>query len=1834
MVSCGIQTSTTIMKKFSFLLLLVFSFFDLFGQNIEMPVNTVETITACEGLFYDDGGAGGNYALDQESTLTIEADTEEKLLVIEFLFFNLEVSFDSLYIYDGIDTDAPLILGASGDALPNEGNPIVSSGNVLTFYFKSDVVVGLAGWEAKISCYDTSIEPVPNFSVDELISCEGTVQFFDETFGENNSWNWDFGDGETSNQQNPLHLYTEPGVYTVSLEVCSDAGCGITTFENYITFDSENPFCFEFLMPTTGQNVLTTCSGIVFDSGGAEEDYGLSENGVLVLQPQDADFITLTFQSFEIEAGFDYLNIYDGPGIDSPVLFQGLTGNSLPNSGEPISSSSNSLTLQFLSDGAVTASGWEASFECLNTTEPPQSDFLITPLFSCDGLVQFIDNTVYPTTSIEWSFGDGNTSDEMNPLHNYTTPGEYLVEQTVCNDIGCTSSSQIVTVLSAQNPSCDGVFMPTEEINFITDCHGVLYDSGGPLNQYSGSDKGTVVIGNEAADNVAIAFTKFSLEAGRDYLNIYDGENIEAPLIGAYTGSFLPNNGFEINSSSGYITIEFSENGFTFDDGFQAYWTINSSAGVPTAFFELQNEVVPQNVDIQFVDQSTNEPNSWYWEFGDGSISYEQNPEHAFANTGEYIVSLIATNCTGNSEVFTQTITVQDPAFVIVTPTEITLEIESGQMVDTSLNINNFGVGDLVYEIEGLENSFYGIIQVLVYDFQTDNSNDAITYNNTIQILKDNIIGLNIFETSTTDPDVLREELQNIDVLLIPGKQGELNAVSMFGIAGVIQDFANNGGGVVFTASQFNSDVIFNSGIFDGDYGRLFYDPLLYISDPNHPVAKGVEGPFNGKQGCAGYIIEDEDAQRIIVEDDLDVVVARDFENDGHAVLLGFNYLFYNKKMEDLLVNSVVYASNVAENQWLSVSPAFGVINSSTFEEIELNIDATNTPAGTYTVILEIYTNDPLNPVIEVPVTIIVSGTPQMTLSRNIIDFGNVVQFTEEEQLFEVINTGFDTLFVTDIIPGVSSLTVEPSNFFVYPGLSQVVKVTYAPTEIEVLENIPLEVISSVGTETILVFANATGSPEAIVNPNPVEITLNYGETGSVPISINNPGEGFLEFCVETNISKDNTGFLFEFTTDNFPGELIWVLFDDISQVVAGKGPQFYNTPDSTYQEMITGLSPDKSYTLLIEDNFTQCDGALTAYSIYDLNTNSLIEAGDTLGVGECTYMTALGNPTLSNLDNWLTLDVTCDTIPFPTGALDFEMFFDTEGFLGGTYNTVVNFISNDQSNPNIEIPVTMVVIGVPEIELVDPPTDNILDFGDVLQGLTEERVLTITNTGTDTLHVTDFVFDNPLFTADYESLNIFPGEEFEITIAFTPDVIDMISGTLTIVNDDEDIVVQLVANALGAPISSTSSSSLEFELQSGDSLTEILTLLNNGLGPMNYAISVCGGEIGYQFNFKTDGFGPEFSWALLDEDENVLLSETEDTYASDTEYSIDFDGLCSGKTYILRLYDGFGDGALDELQINDLVTGENYLTSAFTDGDFAEFILTNPTATTLLDIDPLSGDLGFPDQGDIEVTANADGLETGVYEYTIIITNNDPANGVIEIPVTVFVSGFPQAAFTANNDDIVCGEEPIEFVDNTINAPTEWLWDFGNGETSSEQNPIYSYSESGVYTVTLIVSNQVGVDTLISENLIEVDMQCAVANIPLNEDVVIIENCNGKIFDSGGPASDASGNYKLNSRGVMIIAPPSAESITIEFKSFDFSDINDILYIYDGPDVNSPLIGSYTGTDLPNNGLIVSSTGAITLQEFTNDFLSFAGFEATFSCQKPEVAPVANFEYDVELCN
>ena len=95
-----------------------------------------------------------------------------------------------------------------------------------------------------------------------------------------------------------------------------------------------------------------------------------------------------------------------------------------------------------------------------------------------------------------------------------------------------------------------------------------------------------------------------------------------------------------------------------------------------------------------------------------------------------------------------------------------------------------------------------------------------------------------------------------------------------------------------------------------------------------------------------------------------------------------------------------------------------------------------------------------------------------------------------------------------------------------------------------------------------------------------------------------------------------------------------------------------------------------------------------------------------------------------------------------------------------------------------------------------------------------------------------------------------------------------------------------------------------------------------------------------------------------------------------------------------------------------------------------------------------------------------------GTYTVTLVASNGDGSSDVKSMVITINrVLTPPAANFTANPKE---GYAPltVKFTDTSTNNPTRWQWNFGDGQTSTVQNPEHTFSNEGVYTVSLVATN------------------------------------------------------------------------------------------------------------------------------------------------------------------
>jgi hypothetical protein len=137
-------------------------------------------------------------------------------------------------------------------------------------------------------------------------------------------------------------------------------------YEVYVRASCSNN-SFSALANAEFSTLINHCvDGVFFDSGGATGNYANGENKITTIYPINAgEKASVTFTSFQLEDQVDRLTIYNGPSTTSPFIIEeyGFTPNSNPGtitSTDP----TGTLTFLFYSDGANTASGWNATVSC------------------------------------------------------------------------------------------------------------------------------------------------------------------------------------------------------------------------------------------------------------------------------------------------------------------------------------------------------------------------------------------------------------------------------------------------------------------------------------------------------------------------------------------------------------------------------------------------------------------------------------------------------------------------------------------------------------------------------------------------------------------------------------------------------------------------------------------------------------------------------------------------------------------------------------------------------------------------------------------------------------------------------------------------------------------------------------------------------------------------------------------------------------------------------------------------------------------------------------------------------------------------------------------------------------------------------------------------------------------------------------------------------------------------------------------------------------------------------------------------------------------------------
>ena len=414
-------------------------------------------------------------------------------------------------------------------------------------------------------------------------------------------------------------------------------------------------------------------------------DVDFSGNNLVDCSPLTVDFTNLTDPALTDSCIWDFGNGNMGYTCDTTFIY------TVPGTYD--------VSLTVISPDGCISDSTAVGYVIVN--DFAEVTFTSDTLAGCADLLVNFTNTTDPNIigTCAWTFGDGGTSSDCDPLYIYSISGVYDVSLSITSPDGCVSDttySQLITVyevpntvLSVDDP--DGCY--PHAVNFSNDtdplltgsCEWIFGDGGtstdcDPAYTYNapGVYDVTLIVTspNGCVDSTQIIsmieaydfpVVLFSVD---DSAGCYDHSvnftNLTDPaLIGNCDWTFGDGNGSTdcdpayTYTDPGVYDVHLS---VTSPDGCTSDTTITSMIEIydhPTAGFIYGPDPTDlYNTEISFLDQSSSDVVQWLYDFAASGTSDSQDPSFVFPNDlpGEYVVTQTVTNANGCQDVFQATV--------------------------------------------------------------------------------------------------------------------------------------------------------------------------------------------------------------------------------------------------------------------------------------------------------------------------------------------------------------------------------------------------------------------------------------------------------------------------------------------------------------------------------------------------------------------------------------------------------------------------------------------------------------------------------------------------------------------------------------------------------------------------------------------------------------------------------------------------------------------------------------------------------------------------------------------------------------------------------------------------------------------------------------------------------------------------------------------------------------------------------------------------------------------------------------------------------------------------
>ncbi|MCB9360567.1 MAG: PKD domain-containing protein [Flavobacteriales bacterium] len=1658
-----------------------------------------DSTTVTSGILYDSGGSTGNYSNNENCSFLINPGCAIDI-TLSFTSFYSPTSTDYMRVYDGTDASGTLLGSYNTTSTPPASITATSGSMYITWYSNSSTVY--SGWEATWSSTTPTSAPTSNFSMsDNNPPLNTPVDFTDLSTNYPGSWVWDFGDGNSSTTQHPTHVYTTAGAYTVQLITnnCYESDTvaySITVQDAPIINVTPNPFlagvsCGDSI--TIPLDIYNTGSGdLVYDIEGSNS-FG---NGTIELLALTYGTDMGTEYPNTISAINQYYtnyNLTETNTTSASVLQTALVGKNIflipeqESSNAAVFSGFATVLQDFVANGGVVifcGGGSLSGSEIFNTGLFSGS---YGGVLNSGGLNlvnpthELADSISLPTNAVNATFYYNFTNPDAvkildyigNSVVSYREIGEgkviYVGFDYYSTDNNASRFIANAVKWAGSNSLANWLTLSQNTDTVIVSDTSTISVTLDASNLYAGTYNDTIVINsNDLSNNPLLVPITFTV-AGQPLISI-SPTNIDFGTlqVGASTTDtvYIYNNGCDTLDVTSFLSTNSS---FTVSSGgFQIPPYSND-----TIILTFSPDTIKTYNDTIFINN--NDTLSYVLVNGVG--------------IGAPIISY-------NPTTITETIFSCNDSITI----PITVYNTGQGTLYTSIDIEETTSNGGTYFYDGFENGS-------ISNWTTSGGNFSVTSSNPAQgnyclqntTASAHFNGVNSsFTPNTTNYLSVKMKTTN-----------STNANTYF---------------VVGDANIVNSgDIIFHYA-YQGNW-RLYANSSFEINTPAN-----INQWYHFEFKNINYITH-----------------TFDYYIDGNLIQANFPFRNNSNDISKIhlynLQTGIAYYDDIQVGsalvpQWITSSTDTLNVNVADSSTFNVTLYANGLNSGTYNTNIILSSNDPLSPLDTIPVSFTVDGSPEIALSDTCLNFGSIMENTSLSDSLTIFNNGCDTLFVTNVTSGNTVYTAATTYLMVLPGDSATIDVTFSPTSVGSFSSF-LTIYNNDSDTTICLNGTSTSAPIISVNPTSLNVSLSACEDSiTLPFTIYNTGGSSLEFDIDGSGSASGTIEVLALTygvdmTTEYPNTIA-----AINQYFTNYNLTPINTTvPTTLQAALVGkdvlLIPEiESGSAATFSNFA------TILQSFVSNGGSVIFCG-TDNAGAHIYNTGL-----------------------MTGTGGVNAYSGTMNVINNTHNITSGFPST--------IPGQNATY-----------TNNITN---------SDAVTLVEYSGYDVVSYRPFGSGKVIFIAyDYFNYDNYAAQIIANSISWTgsgaiASWMDLSQYSDTITPSDSTIInVTFYSDGLNGGVYYS-----DISINSNDPLNPQILLpctLNISFDPcasFTYDIpNSCSGQV--NFTDGTINTPTSWTWNFGDGNTSNLQNPTH-IYTSPGNYYVQL--IACNATSCDTVYETINitningpisayctpstisAGSVGMGIYNFTFASINNSTNGGTDGyqDYSCTASTNVTEGSTYAVNITTG-TSYNEDVIVWIDFNNDGqfnlTNELVFSSDNIMQNHSgnitiPNGSLLNTPLRMRVaSDYYANNITSSCTDVTYGQyedysiiiqsntQPpntnytysildqcqgvVQFTDVSTNFPTSWLWNFGDGTTSTYQNPFHTYTVAGYYTVQLITTNAYGSDTTQQSILINsLNASFTFVPAPPNQATQFVSTSNGAIswswdFGDGYSASLAN---------------------------------------------------------------------------------------------------------------